>query len=170
MHVALAFDGIMSQFGATVTKTTGSLMGDLRDMMIMGHVASGIAKEAKNVAGNIGAAATHGAGMGTAGKYKNLGTSNHNQGEARTGWQQAKDIGFAAFAGTSIGSGILGLADKAAGIPKALGAMQKEAQAAKLNGAKVQMNKENAALNAKYQGKGQDTLPGNLPAPNTPEG
>lgn len=170
MHVALAFDGIMSQFGATVTKTTGSLMGDLRDMMIMGHVASGIAKEAKNVAGNIGAAATHSAGMGTAGKYKNLGTSNHNQGEARTGWQQAKDIGFAAFAGTSIGSGILGLADKAAGIPKALGAMQKEAQAAKLNGAKVQMNKENAALNAKYQGKGQGTLPGNLPAPNTPEG
>lgn len=170
MHVALAFDGIMSQFGATVTKTTGSLMGDLRDMMIMGHVASGIAKEAKNVAGNIGAAATHGAGMGTAGKYKNLGTSEHNQGEARTAWQQAKDIGFSAFAGTSIGSGILGLADKAAGVPKALGAMQKEGQAAKLNGAKVQMNKENAALNAKYQGKGQGTLPGNLPAPNTPEG
>ena len=62
------------------------------------------------------------------------------------------------------------MADKAAGVPKALGAMQKEGQAAKLNGAKVQMNKENAALNAKYQGKGQGTLPGNLPAPNTPEG
>lgn len=170
MHVALAFDGIMSQFGASVTKTTGSLMGDLRDMMIMGHVASGIGQEAKNVASNIGAAATHGAGMGTAGKYKNLGASKHNQGEVRTGWQQAQDIGFAAFAGTSLGNGILSVADNVAGVPNHLDVMQKEAQAAHLEANKVRMVRSLADANGSYLGMGKETRPGDLPGPNTPEG
>lgn len=65
--VSQNLDGIMSQFGASVTKTSGSLMRDLRDMVIAGRAVTGIAGPAVKTATSVGGAAIGAAGAALAG-------------------------------------------------------------------------------------------------------
>lgn len=178
MKGAIALDGIMSQFGATVTKTTGSLMGDMRDMMVMSHIAGSAARGMSNLASGVSTGVTRGAGIGNASKMSNLGLDKRNQGEARNALSTLKDGMLGGLGNTRLGGAALAAANAVAGMPKAVGGIAQEGRLAKVGQDKTQMAKDLGALNEKYKGKPtvdgkpdrNGTLPGNLPARNTAAG
>lgn len=169
MKGAIAFDGIMSQFGATVTKTTGSLMGDVRDMMILSHAASGVARTISGISSGVGAAIAQGNGVGTASKFSNLGMDKWNTGKARNGWEIARDAAIAGFSATGVGRTALSAIDGIAGMSKKGMQAINENRNSKRGQEMFNMAKrlgENADIN---MGEGPRLAGTNLAGKNTPE-
>ena len=170
MKGAIAFDGIMSQFGATVTKTTGSLMGDVRDMMVMSHAASSIGKTLSGISSGVNSALTQGSGVGNAGKYSNLKMDKWNNGKARSAAETARDVAVAALAGTATGRAALSTINGAIGLSKRGLQAWNEHRNSKRGNDMFNMAKGLGANVDKYRGKGAGKTTGNLPNPKTPEG
>lgn len=169
MKGAVALDGIMSQFGATVTKTTGSLMGDMRDMMIMGHIAGGAVKGVSRFAQGSSIGLTRGSGLGNASNYKNLGFDKLNQGAARSKLETLRDSLIAGAGATRTGGAILGAANMAAGLPKAIKRMATEAREAKMGRDKMNFAKDVGSLTNKYAGQAGAKGKGKTTADNLPK-
>lgn len=172
---AIAFDGIMSQFGATVTKTSGSLIGDMRDSMMAMHFAGGVAKTiGGSIAGAIGGL-TGGAGpfanpldAGKGGPHK-----PRNPVEALGNMLAGSVVG--GLQATSTGQGLLNAGKAvAAGVtqlPKMAKDLANEFRANKMGQKKAQFAQELGALNNKYRADtGDGSTAGNLPAPDTEAG
>lgn len=153
MKGAIALDGIMSQFGATVTKTTGSLMGDMRDIMVMGHIAGSAAKGASRFAQGLSTGLTRGSGLANASNMKNLGLDKMNQGAARSKFETLRDGLVAAAGNTRTGGAMLSAANAVAGMPKKMRDVAQEARAAKLGREKMNFAKDVGNLTSKYTGK-----------------
>lgn len=172
---AIAFDGIMSQFGATVTKTSGSLIGDIRDSMMAMHFAGGVAKTiGGSIAGAIGGL------TGGTGPFANpLDTGKGGPQKPRNPLEAFGNMLAGSVVGglqaTSMGQGLLS-AGKAvtAGVtqmPKMAKDLANEFRANKTGQKKAQFAKELGELNNKYRtDTGSGSTADNLPAPNTEAG
>lgn len=136
--IAQNLDGMMSQFGASVTKTSGSMIRDLRDMMITGRAVAGIAGSTVKTAASIGGNAMSAAGVALAGGAGGL---------------AAMGAGIkGAFAGTAVGR-MAGLI--AGGVTSASGAVNGMRAAA----AAGQQSKTAVAAGKQLLGLSGDTSP-----------
>lgn len=177
MKGAIALDGIMSQFGATVTKTTGSLMGDMRDLMVTSHFASGAAnmvgKGANKLFGNMkegfGSALTRGGGIG-ADEFKNLPLKDINKGEARSVGQMAKDVALGTLLGFGPVRAAVGAANKGVGFVKGLKSLAAENREYREGREKVNAVRGFGRLSGEYRSGVGGATKGNLPASNTKSG
>lgn len=172
---AIAFDGIMSQFGATVTKTSGSLIGDIRDSMMAMHFAGGVAK---TIGGSI--AGAFGGLTGGAGVFANpLDTGKGGPHKPRSPLEAVGNMLAGSFIGglqaTQTGQELLSAGKKFANgikqLPETAKTMANEFRANKMGKKKAQFAKELGELNNKYRtDTGSGSTADNLPAPNTEAG
>lgn len=135
MKAAQQLDNMFSAMGASVTKSSGSLLGDMREMMAAGAIVGGVATGTSNFMAGAAEAMHHGAGPGgNMAKFGNLQSSKANGPESanRNVFQNARDAFAGGFSNTKFGSTVLGTANSIAGLRSSVaGAFKNEPDAAK---------------------------------------
>lgn len=162
MKVAQQLDSIMSQLGASVSHSTGSLFGDMREMMMVGGAIGGVVTGASSMVNNVATALTPGAGIiaptspGAPGTRGAVQMKNNASGSApRTAGETTKDAIKGAMMGTGVGRTALGLRESVKNFRDAFGnrsaeiAAQKKGVAA--NNLASNVMKENASFAQKRE-------------------